>query len=206
MTASARPQDRYALSFTSGALLTREAGIAVPLYQDTRDWKAVRDLLRAENLLQTRTASSGFRLAREVTQRLAVLTDDELELLRDAGLSERGHLMWVAACRKYALIGDFAEEVVREKFLLLTPSLNYDDFDSFALGKVLWHPELAEVKESTLQKLRSTVFRMLTDAGLLASGKIVHIPMSERVRAALDARIPSDVRFFPTRDGKEVAS
>lgn len=198
--------DRYALSFTSGALLTREAAIAASLYLDSRDWNAVRDQLRAENLLQARTSSSGFRLAREVAQRLAALTDDELELLQDASPSERGHLMWVAACRQYALIGDFAEEVVREKFLLLTPSLNYDDFDSFVLGKVLWHPELAEVKESTLQKLRSTVFRMLTDAGLLASGKIVHAPMSERVRDALDAHAPSDIKYFPTRDSKEVVS
>ena len=206
MGTSSPAHDRYALSFTSGALLTREAVIAASLYVDFRDWNAVRDQLRTENLLQARTSSSGFRLAREVAQRLAVLTDDELELLRDASPSERGHLMWVAACRQYALIGEFAEDVVREKFLLLTPVLSYEDFDSFVHGKTLWHPELAEVKESTLQNLRSTVFRMLTEAGLLASGKIVHAPMSERVRDALDARAPSDVRFFPTRDSKEVAS
>ena len=200
MSVTFQTDGRYALSFTSGALLTREAVIAAPLYLDVRDWSAVRDQLRAENLLQARTASSGFRLAREVAQRLAVLTDAELELLRDASPSERGHLMWVAACRRYAFIGDFAEEVVRERFLLLTPTLGYDDFDSFVRGKALWHPELAEVKDSTLQKLRSTVFRMLTEAGLLTGGEIVHAPLSERVR---DAQVPSDVRFLPTRDSKE---
>lgn len=203
MSVTSQMDGRYALSFTSGALLTREAVIAAPLYLDVRDWSAVRDQLRAENLLQARTASSGFRLAREVAQRLAVLTEAELELLRDASPSERGHLMWVAACRRYAFIGDFAEEVVRERFLLLTPTLGYDDFDSFVRGKALWHPELAEVKDSTLQKLRSTVFRMLAEAGLLTGGEIVHAPLSERVRDALDAQVPSDVRFLPTRDSKE---
>ena len=136
---------------------------------------------------------------------LAVLTDPELELLRDASPSERGHLMWVAACRRYAFIGDFAEEVVRERFLLLTPTLGYDDFDSFVRGKALWHPELAEVKDSTLQKLRSTVFRMLTEAGLLAGGEIVNAALSERVRDALDAQLPSDLRYLPARDTKEVS-
>ena len=203
MSVTSQTDGRYALSFTSGALLTREAVIAVPLYLDVRDWSIVRDQLRAENLLQARTASSGFRLAREVAQRLAVLTDAELELLRDASPSERDHLMWVAACRRYAVIGDFAEEVLRERFLLLTPSLSYEDFDSFVRRKALWHPELAEVKDSTLQKLRSTVFRMLTEAGLLTGGEIVHAPLSERVRDALDAQVPSDVRFLPTRDSKE---
>lgn len=77
MRVSSQAHDRYALSFTSGALLGREAVIAAPLYLDTRDWGVVRDRLGAENLLQARTASSGFRLAREVAQRLAVLTDAE---------------------------------------------------------------------------------------------------------------------------------
>jgi hypothetical protein len=61
------------------------------------------------------------------------------------------------------------------------------------------------VKDSTLQKLRSTVFRMLTEAGLLANGEIVHATLSERVREAFEAHTPSDVRFLPTRDSKEGA-
>ena len=205
MRMASQGHDRYALSFTSGALLAREAVIAAPIFLEVRDWGLVRDQLRSENLLQARTASSGFRLAREVAQRLAVLTDSEVELLRDASPSERGHLMWVAACRRYAFIGDFAEDVVRERFLLLTPNLGYDDFDSFVRGKALWHPELVEVKVSTLQKLRSTVFRMLAEAGLLVSGEIVNAALSERVRDALEAQLPSDLRYLPVRDSKEVS-
>ena len=191
--------ERYALSFTSGALLSREAVIAAPLYLRERDWARVRELIRENNLLQSRTVSSGFRLAREVAQRLAVLTDSELELLTESTATERGHLMWVAACRRYTLIGDFAEEVVRERFILLTPTLSYDDFDSFVRGKALWHSELAELKDSTMQKIRSTMFRMLTEAGLLSErDDILQAVPSERVIAALDAHTPSDVRFLPT--------
>lgn len=191
--------ERYALSFTSGALLSREAVIAAPLYLRERDWARVRELIGESNLLQSRTISSGFRLAREVAQRLAVLTDSELELLIEATATERGHLMWVAACRRYTLIGDFAEEVVRERFILLTPTLSYDDFDSFARGKALWHSELAELKDSTMQKIRSTLFQMLTEAGLLSERRdILQAVPSKRVIDALDVRRPSDVRFLPT--------
>lgn len=200
---NAESQERYALSFTSGALLSREAVIAASLYLEAHDWGQVRRRLEQENLFQTRTEASGFRMAREVVQRLSVLTDAELELLLDGSPSERGHLMWVAACRRYTFIGDFAEEVVREHFLLLTPSLSHADFDSFVRSKALWHPELAELKESTFKKLRQTVFRILTEAGLLAKGEIVHIVLSEHVRDILDARTPSDVRFFPTRAAQE---
>lgn len=76
------PSPRYALSFTCGALLIREAQIAASLYLVERSWAAVRDRMDTDNLLQARTYASGFRLAREVTQRLAVLTEDELMLLQ----------------------------------------------------------------------------------------------------------------------------
>lgn len=195
----AAASSRYALSFTSGALLMREAVIAGPIYLRERDWTKVRDLIEADNLLQSRTRASGVRLAREVAQRLAVLDDDEIELLVEATTTERGHLMWAAACRRYDLIGDFAEEVLRERFLLLAATLNYDDFDSFVRGKALWHEEVADLKDSTLRKLRSTVFRMLVEAGLFADGRIVPAVLSARVADRLDARSPSDIRFFPTQ-------
>jgi hypothetical protein len=191
---------RYKLSFTSGALLMREAIIAAPLYLREGDWSKVRAVIEEENLLQARTVASGHRLAREVTQRLAVLADDEIELLVDATTTERGHLLWVAACRRYDLIGEFAEEVVRERFLLLTSTLTYEDFDSFVRTKALWHEELAQIKDSTLQKLRSNVFKMLLEAELLSkAGYIMPAVLSERVATALNARTPSDLRFFPAQ-------
>lgn len=199
MTNETSSASRYALSFTSGALLMREALVAAPIYLREHDWATVRELIEDDNLLQSRTRSSGFRLAREVAQRLSVLTDAEIELLIDATPSERGHLMWAAACRRYDLIGEFAEEVLRERFLILASTLGYDDFDSFIRGKALWHEEVADLKDSTMSKLRSTVFRMLVEAGLLAiDGHIVQAVLSTRVADALVARKPSDIRFFPT--------
>ncbi len=193
------PAARYALSFTSGALLLQEALVAAPIYLREHDWAKVRHLIGEDNLLQARTVSTGHRRAREVTQRLAVLTDDEIELLVDATTTERGHLLWAAACRRYDLIGEFAEEVLRERFLLLAPTLNHVDFDSFIRSKALWHDEVAELKDSTLRKLRANIFRMLVEAGLLTEdGRILPAVLSNRVADALVARIPSDIRFFPT--------
>ncbi|MEU1172045.1 DUF1819 family protein [Streptomyces microflavus] len=201
MAEGTAPTSRYALSFTSGALLMREAAIVAPLYLREHDWSKVRAVIEQDNLLQARTVASGRRFAREVTQRLAVLADDEMELLIDATATERGHLLWAAACRRYALIGEFAEEVVRERFLLLTSTLTYEDFDSFVRAKALWHAELDEVKDSTLRKLRSNVFRMLDEAGLLSDrGHLLQAVLSKRVAIGLARHTPSDLRFFPTND------
>lgn len=186
---------RYALSFTSGSLLMREALIVAHVYLSERDWAKVRKLVEAENLLQARTATTRQRLAREVIQRLAVLTDDEIKLITEATSSERAHLLWLAACRRYRLIGEFADEVVRERLLLLTPTLDHEAFDTFLRLKALWHDELNGLKDSTLRKLRATVFRMLTEAGLLVDGRILPASLSARVR---DAIPPRDIRYFPT--------
>ncbi len=201
MAAAAR---RYALSFTTGALLAREAAVLAPVYIKQRNWERVRDQAVEGNLLQARTHRTGVRLVRETVKRLSVLADDEVELLTEMTASERGHLMWVAACRRYELIGEFAEEVLRERFLLLASTLEYQDFDSFVRNKALWHEELAEIKESTLRKLRSNVFRMLQEAELLSeAGCIMPTVLSERVIAALSAHTPSDLRFFPTHQTAE---
>jgi hypothetical protein len=190
---------RYALSFTTGALLVREAALLAPLYVEERDWLRTRDRALKGNLLQSRTSSTGARLVRETVQRLSALNDDEVELLAQVTASERGHLMWAASCRRYELIGEFAEEVVRERFLLLASVLRHEDFDSFVRSKTLWHEELAEIKDSTRQKLRSNVFKMLQEAELLSeAGYILPAVLSERVATVLGARTPSDLRFFPT--------
>lgn len=191
---------RYALSFTTGTLLSREAALLAPLYVQHRNWETVRRLALDSNLLQVRTHSTGIRLVRETVKRLSVLTDDEVALVTEVTASERSHLMWAAACRRYELIGEFAEEVLRERFLLLAPTLDHHDFDSFVRSKALWHDEVAEIKESTLRKLRSNVFRMLKEAALMSGGgRIMPAVLSERISVALGSHTPSDLRFFPIR-------
>lgn len=205
MNATYDASPRYSLSFTTGGLLAREADLIAPLYLQDRDWRAVRRTVTEENLLQTCTTSSRTLITREAIQRLSVLNNSELELIVEASLTERCHLMWVAACRRYELIGDFAEEVLRERFLLMTPTLSFDDFDRFITGKSLWHPELDDLKNSTRAKLRQNLFRMLREAGLLTEhGDIVPAVLSERVLNLFQSHTPSDVRFLPTNLPVEV--
>ncbi|QRE80538.1 DUF1819 family protein [Rhodococcus ruber] len=197
MTDEAR--SHYALSFTSGGLLAREGESVAAIYLATRDWQVTRDRVVGDNVLQARTTSSLIRVSRETIQRLAALDDDEIELLVEGSPTEQHHLMWAAVCRRYALIGDFAEEVLRERFLLMTPMLDADDFDRFVTGKSLWHPELDGLKPSTRQRLRQALFQMLREAGLRTdAGNIIPAVISERVAEMLDRRTPSDLRFFPT--------
>ena len=81
-------------------------------------------------------------------------------------------------------------------------TLEYQDFDGFVRAKALWHEELADIKDSTMQRLRSNLFKMLREAELLSkAGEIMPAVLSERVAAMLSVRSPSDLRFFPSQQG-----
>lgn len=191
---------RYSLSFTTGGLLAREAAVLAPAYNQVRDWARVRNAAVEANLLQARTYSTGVRRVRETINRLSVLSDRELEVVGYVTATERGHLMWAAACRRYDLIGEFAEEVLRERFLTLAGTVSYEDYDSFYRAKAMWHDELDAVSAATYQKLRQVLFKMTVEAGLLtAKGAIEPALLSARVAECLNERTPSDIRFFPTR-------
>jgi len=191
----------YRLSFTSGGLLVREATVAVEYFERLNDWTQVRSAIEEDNGLQARTVSTGARLTREVVQRLSELRDTEIALLADGTESERSGLMWVAACRRYEFLSEFAEEVVRERFLLMTPTLDQTHFDSFLASKSLWHQELAGLAESTRRKLRSNLFLMLRQAGMVTeSGEIVQFVLTERMSRLLSSETPSDVRLFPNNE------
>lgn len=200
MSSKSTATSRYALSFTTGGLLAREAAVLAPVYIEHRDWPRVRDIAVEENLLQARTHSTGVRRVRETVKRMSALSDHEIEILSDITATESGHLMWVAACRRYELIGEFAEEVLRERFLTLAGTVSYEDYDSFYRVKAMWHDELGAVSDLSYKKLRQVLFKMMVEAGLLtAKGAIEPVLLSARVADCLNQRTPSDIRFFPTR-------
>lgn len=198
---TAAASERYILSFTVGGLYLQNASLVARLYRDLGDWSAVRRELDSSNLLQARTVSSAKRHGQEVVQRLQHLSDAELEILTEATADERAQLMWVAACRRYALIAEFAEEVLRERFLLMAPDVTSEHFDAFVRGKTLWHPELTGLEESTLRRLRSNLFLMMREGDFVTEqGLIAPTVLSSRVRDELARRVPADIRFFATRE------
>lgn len=200
MNAVGDPQ-RYRLSFTVGTLYLSGAPIGARLYSEVGDWMKVRETLRSQNLLQARSSNSSMLLSRELTQRLETLSEAEIEIVEDATLTELAQLMWVAVCRRYSFIGEFAEEVLRERFLLMQADLTAEHFDAFVRDKALWHDELASLEISTLKKLRGNLFKMLREADLLTDdGVIIPTVLATRVHEQLTRRMPSDIRFFPTRE------
>ncbi|MEA3351369.1 MAG: DUF1819 family protein [Chloroflexota bacterium] len=190
--------ERYLLSFTA-ASLTMSASIQIAeTYLQLRDWDAVKEKVKAENLIQARTMSSLKRMYQELAPRLYQLSDQQLELLVEGTLQEQKQLLWFAICKRYAYIRDFAVEVIHEKFLSLDHELTDLDYDAFYNRKVDWHPELDQIAKSTQQKMKTRIFWMLKEAGLTTEeGAIVPTMMSTRLMESLKSDPDGSLQVFP---------
>ena len=150
---------------------------------------------------QGRTATAATRISKELIARLELLDFEELEVLIESNLRDRAYLLWVAACRRYTFVRDFAKEVLRENFLVLRRQLSVADYEAFVSGKALWHDELDELAPSTQRKLRQNLFRMLREAELVCEQLLIQPTVLTPQLARLLARRGIDeLLVFPASD------
>ena len=193
--------DRYNLTFTAGSLFHRESVSLAKLYLDCRDWNVVRDVVIADNLLQARTLNTLKRVCREVLSRIQTLSYDTLEFFVEGNSQEQGYLLWLAICRRYNFIADFAVEVLRERYISLKTDVTYDDFDSFFNRKSEWHCELDDLTQTTREKLRQILFKMLRQADLLAVNNTINAAMlSPRLLELILQGDRRDLLYFPVNE------
>lgn len=193
--------ERYQLSFTTGGLFMQEACIVADRFLRLGDWALAREQVRQENLLQVRTAAAATRISREITARLQQMSELELQSMLESSLRDRAYLLWVAACRRYEFIRDFAIEVLREQYLSLRRQVTFADYDSFYNSKALWHAELDELAHSTQLKLRQNLFRMLREAGLVSEqAVIVTAQLSPHIAQILAERGRKELLVFPVTE------
>lgn len=191
----------YRVSFTAGGLFLRESARIARLYFDSGDWEAVRNTVMEENLLQFRTRASTLRMSRELCDRLMSLKWEELEVVADGEVHERAALLWLAVCRQYRFVREFATEVIHTRFFTYQRELSYDDFDAFFNAKAAWHEELDQLTDATRAKLRQVLFRIMREAGLLTdSGMLQPVSLSPRVARLVAGNSPECLNIFNVAD------
>ncbi len=189
---------RYSLSFTTGSLFHPESVELAGLYLDLGDWKPVRDQVVSENLLQSRTLSSLHRMCAEIFPRLQTLNPGELAFLVAARHQEQAYLLWIAVCRRFSFIAEFAIEVLRERYITLKADLSPADFDAFFNRKAEWHPELEGISPATRIRLRQVLFKMLREADLLTSNNRINAAIPTPGFLSLIAKVNRrEVLYFP---------
>lgn len=199
MTLFSNNEIRYKLSFTAIGLGLTESITVAEAYQSCHNWEYTKTIVKENNLLQSRTNRRNTRVVREVVHRLSCLSDVQLELLLGGTLEDQRLLLWFAICNYYKIIREFAIEVLQEKFLTMDMHLSDMDYQAFFLRKMEWHPELDEITESTQVKLRTVLFRMMREAGLLDDDNhIIRIIPSTSLSNALKSHAEFAYHIYPS--------
>lgn len=162
-----RMPELYSVRFTAGALLFSESCAVACVYLRYHDWVKTRQVALQENVLQARTTSTASRQIREVVQRLQTLNHLALERLSTGSQADCKAILWLAICKAYPFIADFAREIILEKYLHMDYVLSRMDYQVFFNRKCEWYPELERLSPNTAKKLPQILFRMLREADIV---------------------------------------
>jgi len=188
----------YSMSFTTGALLHHESLKLSALYMSLRQWDKVRNAVIADNAVQARTTNTLKRFTNEIISRLKTLSEREIIFLNEADYTEQRYLLWIAVCRRYPFIADFAIHIVYDNFVSLKYSVTHEDYDVFFGKQAVWHSELDRIAPSTKNKLRQTLFKMMREAHILDSdNSIIPVMPGGAFRAILARAEQHETMFLP---------
>ena len=190
----------YNMSFTAGAAMLNETyAIAEVLLECDGDWERTRERAFKENLMQKDKMSSNQRYFALMKQRLEALNYEELKLFVDSTVAVRRLLVLLAICKAHPFIYDFISENVRDCFYNQYEKVSHANFNEFYNEKKYEHPELEQVTEQTIAKMRHVIFRILEQTEIIedAESGILRRPyLSEKLESLIVKDDPKWLAIF----------
>ena len=189
----------YKMSFAVGGLLLNESVEVARLHNQAEPWDATLRRALEEGVTSLPKAASRRRTLREIVNRISTLNDDELDyLVEEADRHDQQALLWLATCRAYRFVREFATEVIRERYLSYQLDLPLESFDILLAAKAEWDEGLAGISPATRAKLRQILFRMMREANVVSDdNRILSAYVSPRFKALVGETCPQDLILFP---------
>ncbi|MFN4016742.1 MAG: DUF1819 family protein [Reyranella sp.] len=195
----------YKMSFATGGLLLNESVAVARMHGPSEAWAATLQRAVDDGIATLPKIASRRRTLREIVNRISTLDRDELDyLVEGADRQDQQALLWLATCRAYRFVREFATEVIHERFLSFQLDLPLESFDILFAAKAEWDEGLAGVRPVTRAKLRQVLFRMMREASVISEdNRILSAYVSPRLKAMLAEKNPRDLALFPglSRDG-----
>jgi len=160
---------RYKANITAGALLVPESRKIAQLLLDGADKAIWQDAVKNQNLLQKRSIDSAVRMANLIKARLSLMDSELWDLVVNGDSKVAAHAVFAAAIKHCQILGDYLDTVVREQFQRLEDKLTNQIWEGFIIECMQRDPLMEEFPDSTGQKMRTNVHRILTEAGYLCS-------------------------------------
>lgn len=157
----------YRLSFIGASLLLNESVKVAEQYAQLQDWQAVEEVVFTKNLLQKNKRATAKRELQELRLRIDFLAPAQLDYFLQTTATEQRLILFWAMCHLYPILGEFTVEVVRNRWLALENDVPNLEYQWFVEQKILQHPELEALADSTRNKVRTHIFLILSEADLI---------------------------------------
>lgn len=166
---------RYRADITAGALKVPESRIIADLLLRRLDETGWKEALYDQNVLQTRSPKTAARLTLLLRGRLSLMDADLWQLVRDGSGTVATQACLAAAVKHSALLGDFLDLVVREQYTRYAKALSNTVWDDYILDCRGRDPEMPQWSTATRDRLRSSVFQILAQAGYIANTRTLRL-------------------------------
>ena len=158
----------YNMTFTAGAAMLNEMHAVAEAYLECdKDWELTKEKTFRENLMEKDKMSSNLRYFALMKQRLEALNPAELDMLVNSTVAVQRQLVLLAICKAHSFIYDFIAENVRDCFYNQYEKVTHASYNEFFNEKKYIHPELEQVSEDTVYKMRQVTFRILEQTELI---------------------------------------
>jgi hypothetical protein len=189
----------YKMSFAVGGLLLNESVEVARLHARSEAWDATLERALEGGITSLPKVASRRRTLREIVNRISTLDEDELDyLIEGADRQDQKALLWLATCRAYRFVREFATEVIHERFLSFQLDLPLESFDVLFAAKAEWDEGLNAISAMTRAKLRQVLFRMMREASVITEdNRILSAYVSPRLKAILATKNSREIILFP---------
>jgi hypothetical protein len=155
------------------------------LLQGTNEtgWK---EILYDQNILQIRNPATARRLALLLRGRLGLMDADLWKLVRDGSGIVATHACLAAAVKHSALLGDCLNLAVREQYQCYAETLSNKLWEEYIVDCRGRDPNMPRWSDSTMTRLRSSVFQILAQAGYVENTRSLRLQTVHIASQVLD--------------------
>jgi len=176
----------YSADIAAGSLKLAEtriiAGLLLKGLREEEFWNTVM----YENILQARNVASARRYARLILNRLSSMTEELWILIHDGSKEIATHAAFAAAVKHSRLLGDFLDLVVRQEYRTFGKVLPKRIWEPYLEDCRARDPEMPQWNDSTIRRLRSSVFQILAQAGFIDNTRSLNLQNVRIVHEVVD--------------------
>ena len=184
----------YSGDIVAGSLLIPESRAIASLLKNNLSSEQWHQAVQVNNILQKKSPLTSKRQARLIKSRLSLMPEPFLDLVEKSSHEVTTQAILAASIKHSRLLGDFLDQVVREHWRTFQKKLTNNDWNHFLDLCVQKDPHITSWSESTFNKLRQVVLRILAEASYIDGTK---------TRNLLPVTINAEVREFLINNGED---